>query len=176
MKKVFALFAFTLLVIVTKAQDAAAYSKGSSMLNVGVGIGTLYWGSGFSNDIGVNPTASYEYGATDKISVGGEVSYSGVKFNYGDGTIKYSGTLIGARGSYHFATSEKLDPYFGLVLGYVTVSVKDKGGFAGSAKASGLGWGAHLGARYYFSDNVGVHAELGYSGFSILTAGVSFKF
>jgi hypothetical protein len=45
----------------------------------------------------------------------------------------------------------------------------------GSVAASAILYGAHLGARYYFTDNIGAHAELGY-GISVLTLGASFKF
>ncbi len=152
-----------------------AFGKGTSDVNIGVGIGTFYWGSGVTNSLGVNPTVSYEYGVSDKFSVGGHLSFSAAKFSaYGD-VVKYTGILIGPRGSYHFATSAKFDPYVGATLGYVIVSVTDNSGYPG-AKGSGVGLGFFLGARYFPGSSVGFHAELGYTSFSFLTAGISFKF
>ena len=178
MKKLFltAIASFLLTTLIL-AQEGNSFEKGVSDINIGVGIGNLYWGSGFSNSLGVNPTASYEYGVTDRISIGGNISYSAAKFSSGGYEIKYSGILIGPRGAYHFATSPKFDPYVGATLGYVIVSVTDNsGGSFGGAKASGVGLGAFLGARYFPSSSFGFHAEIGYTSFSFLTAGISFKF
>lgn len=156
--------------------EGLSFSKGTSDVNIGVGIGTFYWGSGVTNTLGVNPTISYEYGITDKFSIGGNISYSAAKFSSFGDEIKYSGILIGPRGAYHFATSEKFDPYVGATLGYVIVSVTDNSGGAVAAKASGIGLGAFLGARYFPGSSFGFHAEIGYTSFSFLTAGVSFRF
>ena len=172
---ILSLFSIT-FVNAQEKQGKLAFEKGSSSLNLGVGLGSLWWGTGFTSSIGVNPTASYEYGITDQISIGGTVSYSSAKSDLGGGegeATKFSATLIGARGSYHFATSEKFDPYVGIVLGYVVVSVSNSDIIV---KGSTVGYGGHVGARYFFSPNIGVHAELGYSSLSFLTAGVSFKF
>jgi hypothetical protein len=178
MKKILPAVSIALLLSVTgfaQKGEGSAFSKGTSDINIGVGIGTFYWGSGVTNTLGVNPTFSYEYGVSDKFSVGGHLSYSAAKFSSYGYEVKYSGILIGPRGSYHFGTSEKFDPYVGATLGYVIVSVSDNTGYPG-AKASGLGLGGFLGARYFPGSSVGFHAELGYTSFSFLTAGVSFKF
>ncbi|MDE3213821.1 MAG: porin family protein [Bacteroidota bacterium] len=153
-----------------------AYENGSNVIDAGVGLGGLYWGSGYGFPIGLG--VSYEHGVTDKISVGGEIGYQGARYNYSGGHVNYTGLLFAVKGSYHFATSDKLDPYAGLDLGYVNVSATDHNtsGFSGfTAKAGGLGWGIHVGARYYFQPNIGVYAELGANSFSVLGLGVCFK-
>ncbi|HVT84097.1 MAG TPA: outer membrane beta-barrel protein [Chitinophagaceae bacterium] len=176
-KLLFTAFAIFLLSISSFSQknDGMAYGKGTSDLNIGVGIGTFYWGSGVTNTLGVNPTLSYEYGVSDKFSVGGHLSISSAKYSSFGYDVKYTGVLIGPRGSYHFATTEKFDPYVGATLGYVIVSVTDNTGYPG-AKASGVGLGGFLGARYFPGNSVGIHAEIGYTSFSFLTAGVTFRF
>lgn len=156
--------------------EGGSFGEGTSVVNLGVGIGTFYWGSGVTNSLGINPTISYEYGVTDKFGVGGNLSYSAAKYSANGFSVKYSGLLIGPRGAYHFANSVKFDPYVGATLGYVIVSVKDNSGGNYTAKGSGLGLGIFLGGRYYPSSSVGIHAEIGYTSFSFLTAGVTFRF
>ena len=90
---------------------------------------------------------------------------SGVPFSY-----SATGILIGARGSYHFLTSEQLDPYAGADLGYVVVSSSSSNNNVvyNNSKGSGLGFGIHGGVRYYFSPGLGAFAELGIGSFYIL--------
>ena len=157
-----------------------AYQEGSNVINAGIGLGATYWGSGYSN--GVSLVGTYEHGVTDNISVGGTLGYShssfsgtsnGVPFSYGA-----TGILIGARGSYHFLTTDQIDPYAGADLGYVIVSSSSSSGnvvYSGG-KASGLGFGIHGGVRYYFNPGIGAFAELGIGSLYILALGVSFKF
>lgn len=178
MKKILSATSIALLLSIAsfaQKDESIAFSKGTSDINIGVGIGTLYWGSGVTNTLGVNPTFSYEVGVSDKFSVGGHLSISAAKITSGPYKVKYTGILVGPRGSYHFATSEKFDPYVGATLGYVIVSVSDNSGYPG-AKASGVGVGGFLGARYFPHSSFGFHAELGYTSFSFLTAGISFRF
>ncbi|HEX4373930.1 MAG TPA: hypothetical protein VHZ50_11565, partial [Puia sp.] len=114
MKKKASLFAAA-LVLFSTITFGQAYQEGSNIINAGIGLGGTYWGSGYSN--GVSLVGSYEHGVTSNISVGGILGYSHSSFS---GTangvpFKYSstGVLIGARGSYHFLTTEQIDPYAG---------------------------------------------------------------
>ena len=150
----------------------SAYHKGNSLVNASLGIGSPFW-SGLSTS--VSPGVSYEYGATDEISIGAGISRSSAKDKYYN--IRYTGTLISLRGSYHFELSEKLDPYVGANLGYVNVSVRSDEEYLESfSVGSGIGYGAYAGIRYFPAANIGVHAELGYTSLSILTIGASLKF
>src|SRR5580704_9092383 len=92
-----------------------AYQEGSNVINAGIGLGATYWGSGYSN--GVSLVGSFEHGITENISAGGILGYSHSSYSGNNGTYSFSssatGILIGARGSYHFLTSDKLDPYAG---------------------------------------------------------------
>ena len=148
------------------------YQKGDKLLNAGIGLGTYgYGGLGFGG--------SLEFGVTDAISVGPLVGYSSTSEGYlGLGNYKFSTLTIGARGSYHLSdllkiNSDKIDLYAGLGLGYHNFH-SNYSGYSGSY-GSGITFLAHLGGRYYLSDNIGIFAELG-SGFSTLHAGVAFKF
>lgn len=158
------------------AQSKVTFDKNTSYLHAGIGFG----GGFYSGSVTLPPVSlSYEKAVTDKISIGGIVGYSSSQYNYafegGSYKWKYSYLLIGARGNYHFATTEKFDPYAGLTLGYNIVSVKSPAQARGyTAKGSALLFGGQLGANYYFSSNTGAFAELGY-GIGVLTIGLTAK-
>ncbi len=176
--KLFLAVAF-LLALSSATFAQKAYQEGSNVINAGIGLGATYWGSGYSN--GVSLVGSYEHGVTDNISVGGLLGYShssvsgtssGTPFNY-----SATGILIGARGSYHFLTTDQIDPYAGADLGYVIVSSSSSNSNVNyNIKGSGLGFGIHGGVRYYFNPGIGAFAELGIGSLYILALGVSFKF
>lgn len=158
--------------LLTNLQAQYNYKKGEHLINVSVGLGSPFWSSLSAS---ASPGVSYEYGATDEISIGAGISRSSAKDKYYD--IKYSGTLISLRGSYHFKLSEKLDPYVGANLGYINVSVKSDEEYLESFSiGSGIGYGAFAGIRYFPASNLGIHGELGYTSLSILTIGASFRF
>lgn len=159
------------------AQDKA-FQKGTKTLDASIGLGSPYW-SGLQKSLPINPRVGLEVGVTDEISVGGSVAYSGAKYNdyYSqyEYTYKYNAWFIALRGAYHFdVENEKLDPYLGASIGYVVVSVKGDGG-PGYAVASGAGYGAFGGVRYYLKKNFGLNAELGYTSFSFLSLGITLK-
>jgi hypothetical protein len=164
------------------ASSARAFNKGDQLLNVGIGIGSPFFGSGYSSSLPVNPSISFEKGITDKISVGGQVAYASSKYdvdlpgtNY---SFKQNAFYIGARGSYHLNELLELDPKFdvygGASLGYVIVSVSNNQGFNGTT-GSGIGFGLFAGGKYNLSNTTGLFAELGYQSLGLLNIGVSFK-
>lgn len=146
---------------------AQAYSQGDKLLNVGIGVG-----GGFGTPIGL----SYEHGFTDKISAGAYVAYANKNVPTGFGDYKYTYILTAARGSYHFDLGvENLDTYIGALLGYNIASAKWTGtGPGNAASAGGVIYGGHVGARYFFSEKIGVFAEGGY-GVGSLNVGIAFK-
>ena len=174
MKKALLSLIIVVIAFSVNAQSKLTFDKSTSFLHAGIGFG----GGFYSGSITLPPISlSYEKAVTDKISVGGIVGYSSSQYHYGFGGSsykwKYSYLLIGARGNYHFATTEKFDPYAGLTLGYNIVSVKSPRQVQNySAKGSALLFGGQLGANYYFSSNTGAFAELGY-GIGILTIGLT---
>jgi len=165
-----------------KAQNV--FSKGDNNLNLGIGIGSVLGGTGYST---TTPplSVSYERGIVDNLfddkstlGIGAYLGYSANKSNYGGYGFKYSYTIIGARGALHYQLVDKLDTYGGLMLGYNVVSNSTYGNWGNtvaSASGSVLSWSLFIGGRYYFTDNIGAFAELGY-GIAVLQLGVSFKF
>jgi hypothetical protein len=175
MKKVFltaALFAASAFAFAQKS--GSAFDENTAIGHAGIGIGGgFYTGTTTLPPISV----SYEKGITENISVGGIVGYSASKYDDGFGDeFKYTYLLIGARGNYHFGTTDKFDPYVGVTLGYNIVTFSEPGGYSGLYSASGseLLAGAQIGANYYFSDNAGAFAELGY-GIGIINVGLTLK-
>jgi outer membrane protein W len=193
------------------AQDGdAAFQKGSSTVSLGYGFASPYKSLfKLSNIFATDPTTStklsslgpigltYEYGATDKISVGLQVAYGTIKNvttdkdGLGAGkdyiiTQKMDQVSAVARVNYHFGSSDKFDPYGGLGLGYGNFKFKtttnDPTDVAAdfalfNIKVPGaLGITGQLGAKYYFSPNFGAYAEIGYLAGSFAQVGVTAKF
>ena len=126
--------------------------KGQTQINFGVGFSS--WG--------VPVYVGFDYGVHRNISLGAEVSYRGYSDN--EGNSNYHHSIIGFSGNanYHFNNVLNIpspwDVYAGLNLGfYAWNSPKDYDGNYNS----GLGMGAQIGARYFFSDRVGVNLEFG---------------
>ena len=169
MKKVIIAVAFMLGFSVANAQT---FEKGSSVIQVGAAIGS---------DFGLPLSASYEYGVTDKISVGPFVGYASKSFPGGAflGDYKFTYTLFGARGNYHFYNEGKIDAYGGVVVGYNSATISYSNGtpaFPGyvAPTAGGTVFGGQVGARYYLTDSIGAFAELGY-GIGYFTVGLAYK-
>jgi outer membrane protein W len=179
------------------AQEDRAFSQGKSTVSVGYGLGNIWkslftMGSMFSTDGSYKTTSTgpfalqYEYGATDKISVGVQVGYSKVGSEYTDQDdvdFNYTQTLtnFGAivRGNYHFGQSSKFDPYVGIGVGYYNFKYEYKSKESedfGFAVPSAFGYSAQLGAKYYFAPTFGAYAEVGYVGGSIAQVGLTVKF
>lgn len=157
MKKAFLFLSFVALSFVANAQ---AIGSGESQVNAGVGL------SGW----GVPVYANYEYGFSDVISGGVEGSYRSFNEKYVGDSYKYSVLGIGAFANYHvndlLGVPAPWDVYAGATLGYYSVSVDtDYDGAIGS----GLSFGGQVGARYYFSDKMGVNLE--FNGGSVVTGG-----
>ncbi|GAA4442659.1 hypothetical protein GCM10023091_29830 [Ravibacter arvi] len=176
MKKLFAIFVMATAVFAgTNAH--AQFEKGDKLLNAGVNLGGTYGGGG------VGLGASFEAGVHDFISVGAQLDW--VSWNYGwtGYKWKYNFTTIAARGSYHFGKHflqmDNLDLYAGPAIGYRISKYKDPSGYSGPSYVSsydnGVFFGAFAGARYYFKENLGVFAEVGYNA-SPLKAGITLKF
>jgi hypothetical protein len=163
------------------------FPKGTFAINVGIGVGDIYWGSDYGTASGVAPTLILEYAITDKIGIGNIaggliVSYGTSKYNSAGTEYKYSATLIGLRGEYHFMLSSdkvtsKLDPYGGVMLGYViTNNPTYNDVYSPTGKSSGFQPGIFAGAHYFFADHIGAYAELGYEALFVFNIGLSFKF
>lgn len=174
------------------AQDGGtAYEQGKSTVALGYGFGNIWkssfkllTGSGGGSTKSMGPFAvTYEYGVTEKISVGACVSFSSLKNSYTDNSEeKLTQFGIVARGNYHFGSSAKFDPYIGLGLGYYNFkfSAKDANGNDDASVIysvpGAFGYSGQLGAKYYFTPNIGLFAEVGYIAGGYGQIGVNFKF
>lgn len=165
--------------------QSSSFNKGDNLLHIGIGVGSPFFGSGYSTSLPVNPSVSFEHGLSEAISVGGQLSYASYKYSYnlgslygGNYTFKESATYAGIRGSYHLNEALGLDKpwdcYGGASLGYVIVSASDNMGYSAAA-GSALGFGLYAGGKYYFSSRTGVYAEAGYQSLSYLNIGITFK-
>lgn len=150
MKKQILTFFLVLATSVILAQNPL--SKGHTQINAGVGFST--WG--------VPVYLGFDYGVHPDISLGAEISYRGYDDTWDND--KYRHSVIGFLGNanYHFNTVLNIpsnwDFYAGLNLGFY--SWNSPYGYKGN-HTSGLGLGAQIGGRYFFSDKVGINLEFG---------------
>jgi len=186
MKKLMLILA--MIVLTGMAGFTQSFEKGNQGINVGFGLGPGYHSSGYSFPFGVN--GSYEYAIvevqmgsnlTGVVGVGG---MAGVSFstwahsNWTGGKYHNTDFIIAARGTYHFIFHDKFDPYAGITIGYHGSSQKWKGDGQDPPELSySHGYfrpGFIVGARYFFTNNFGVYAELGYM-LNIINLGVTIK-
>ena len=180
-KLVLALLMATLLAGGAFAQEwYNSYAPGidGSTIIANVGIGFGYGGAGYK--MSIPPiSASVEYaGLPIPLSVGG---YFGIaRYTGSYWLFEYTQMYIafGARAAWHFNFLSNLDTYAGVGIGYIMYSY---GGEASSLNDLDLDKGAFdfggfIGARYFFTDIIGVYLETGYSGLTVVSAGLSLKF
>ncbi len=143
---------FVLLISCSAVFAQGPISKGQTQINLGVGLSS--WG--------VPVYLGFDYGVHPDITLGAELSYRG--YNDDWHKYKYHHSVIGFLGNanYHFNNVLHIrspwDFYAGLNLGFYSWnSPKDYDG----SHTSGLGLGAQIGGRYYFSNKVGINLEFG---------------
>lgn len=150
MKKCMITFALLLATSVMFAQGPIA--KGETQVNFGVGLSS--WG--------VPVYLGFDYGVHPDITLGAELSYRSYNDNWNH--AKYNHSIIGFLGNanYHFNNVLNIpspwDFYAGLNLGFYNWSSPNE--YDGSHN-SGIGLGAQIGGRYYFSNKVGINLEFG---------------
>lgn len=165
MKKQLLIISFLVFSSLIYAQSPVA--KGETQLNAGLGLSS--WG--------VPVYIGLDYGVHPDITVGGELSFRSYNDKYAN--VKYAHSVIGVSGNanYHFNRILEIprnwDFYAGPNLGfYIWNSPSD---YVGS-HTSGLGLGAQVGGRYFFSDKIGINLELGGgNAFSGGKIGLTFK-
>lgn len=145
--------AFIILMITTSTTFAQNPTpKGGAQFNAGVGLSS--WG--------IPVYAGFDFGVHKDITIGAEVSFRTYDDRYKD--YRYNHTILGISGNinYHFNSllniSTKWDFYAGVNVGfYYWDSPKNYYG----QHYSGLGLGAQIGGRYYFTDRLGINLEFG---------------
>jgi len=171
-----------LSVAIASAVNAQPFQKGTTAANAGIGLGTALGGLGKARPaISVSVDHGFwDIGGPGVISLGGYLGNTGYKYTDAGYTAKWNYIVVGARGAYHyngFTDLPNLDVYGGAMLAYNIVKYKTEGGGADLSNnyGSGIGLSGFLGGRWFFTDNIGAYAELGY-GVSVLAIGVTFKF
>lgn len=150
MKKL--IFTLSFVVIATLMFSQNPLNRTFTQVNVGVGLSG--WGVPFY--IGLDRYI------TSDISLGGEFSYRGYKENWKSNY--YNHNIIGISGNlnYHFnrllGVPNNWDFYIGPNIGFYSWNSPD--GYIGT-HSSGLGLGAQLGMRYYFTNKIGLNLEVG---------------
>lgn len=160
---------------------AQNFSQGNSVINAGIGL------MSFVNEGDYKTTfppleAQYEYFVSENISVGGTIAYTAAKdensylgYNY---TYTITNFIFGGICNYKLYDQDKLNAYIGGKLAYDKVNVKlDSSDLElhEGAPTSGILLGAHVGGRYFVSDNLAINLEIGY-GIALAKIGVSLKF
>lgn len=164
-----------------------AFGVGTNVVTGGIGIGgTLVSLGNASPGISV----SYERGIWEAgpgvISLGAYVGYKSYSYNYTDfgyaASEKWNYTIVGARGAWHWTGSgvPNLDLYGGVMLSYdaLSWSYSDNSGttvYSGPSYGNSVTLTPFAGARYYFSNHIGVYGELG-TGVFVLNLGLAVKF
>ncbi len=183
-----------------------AFTKGSSNVSLGYGflspyktlfkLSSFFGGSGVAEKFtSTGPIGlTYEYGISEKVGIGLQLGYATMKNTQTeanglgagkDYVISQKLTQFSAiaRGNYHFGNSAKFDPYVGAGLGYgnFKYTVKDNDTDPTDVLPSisipgAFGITGQLGARYYFTSNIGAFAEIGYLAGSFAQLGLTAKF
>ncbi len=131
----------------------------------------------------------FEYMVWNKIGFGIEYTYALLSFDYQGRSQIYDAGIVKqrvlAKFNFHFATSNKFDPYLTAGVGYSntkffynsnTKFFNNKPGTK-SEKITILpvAYRVGIGFRYFFTQMIGVNAEVGLGG-PLMQAGLSFKF
>ena len=150
MKKL--LFSLSFVVIATMLFGQNPVNRRYTQINAGVGLSG--WGVPFY--------VGLDHYITHDISLGGEFSYRGYNEHYQ--SYYYNHNIIGISGNLNYHLNSLLnipnrwDFYLGPNIGFYSWTSPD--GYTGN-HSSGLGLGGQVGARYYFTNKVGINLEFG---------------
>ena len=130
-----------------------------------------------SDKIGFGLSVNYVSFAATWIEDGTDAAGNTIPYTY---TFSRSSVSVLGRMNIHFATSEKLDPYWGVGAGYRTGSYKFTSNdpfYTGNITFPTIPFGFEttIGLRYYFSDNIGAYVEMGYAK-ALIQGGLALKF
>jgi hypothetical protein len=173
------------------AFDPASYpdviDEGDILINVGVGFGTPLYGNMSIPPLSVSVDYALPIGGYP-FTVGGLVGFNQSKYEWNSAGVygykfTYTGIAMAGRFGYHpdFEV-DNLDVYATIALGYYIYTARTEytGNWGGitqtpASSYSRFYYGLNVGARYFFTGNIGAFAELGYSALSYVTAGITIK-
>ena len=150
MKKLVILLVLVVAMAAVFAQSPIA--RGQTQVNAGVGLSG--WGVPFY--------VGLDYGLSQDVSIGAEVSYRSYRQKIAQNYWNHSVTGISGNLNYHFNRildiPQPWDFYAGLNVGYYVFSTPND--YPGDYKSQ-LGIAGQVGGRYYFTDKFGVNLEFG---------------
>lgn len=170
-----------------KKSSGEAFSQGKITLGVGYGLpalGTNYFASyedlGSFSKSALGPLFfKVGYAVSDGYEIGLNVNYSQASATFETGGLSATGTKYTATYKYsswsalirmnkHFGIGEKLDPYWTTSLGYrnIAFDITDNDPAFDIDPISiklPFSFEVGIGARYYFTPNIGIYAEAGIS-------------
>lgn len=156
----------------------SVHGFGPILIKGDYGIIKFKWGHsvGVGAVIGLS-TTSITYNYTDPYYQNGNGWPNGV-YTEKD---SYTRITVGARGSYHFFTKEKIDCYAGVGLGYIfnlnsQTTTDPRGIYNSAASFPSIYESFTVGIRYYFTKNIGVYAEGGWDMSAPIQGGLAIKF
>jgi opacity protein-like surface antigen len=182
--------------------QAQVFKEGQSALSFGYGVGSFIGAlnASFESYADINTSTlgpiffKYEYGITEELGLGVNVAYGTNSWQYRYNSLDANGADVTytettervhysvlARLNYHFGSEEKFDPYFGVGLGYRnaiwSTESTDPFGTSGVSLRGffPLGMELTIGARYFFTENIGLYAELG-AAKTVVQGGLAVKF
>lgn len=199
MKKTTLLFAICALLIGTSNNADAQKYKGESVVTLGAGysfVGALF--DAVSTDATAAPAilVMYDYAIGDKFTLGAAFSYQSMGYSF-DNTyystanvpmtevveFKYARMNFGIRPLFHFGNNDDMDWYTGLRIGYQTWAVSNDSndpfyidGDEAIEVLSRPTVQPLLGARYFFTENIGVNLEVGLGSPYVAMVGANFRF
>jgi len=177
------IFAFGVLSL---SAQTSTFDKGTKVLNLGIGLGGNYYSAWSGSSHTPLLAASFDVSILDEvldkgsIGVGGYLGFQSAKYDYnGSYGWKQTSILIGPRGTFHYPLLDKLDTYAGLLLGYHIVKWTYTGNWGvinQDNSANALYFSGFIGARYYFTNNIGAYLELGSGSLGLANIGIAIKF
>lgn len=155
---------------------ASPVEVGSTILNLGIGVGANYKGENYNTAFGFK--AALEFGLWEAgpgvITLGPEIGSSISTGNYQSYNYDTRTFIIAARSAWHFGWNvPNLDTYGGF-SGGIGFHHYDNGNDPSSSTVIPV-FGVFVGASYFVSPTFGFNAEAGYD-ITAFQAGVVFKF
>ncbi len=141
-------------------------------------------GLGFSSGWGLPLYAGVDYGVTNDITVGAQLSYASSSNSIYNYNWKETWIGLGINGNYHFNTvlelPNKYDVYAGATLAYNNLSYnypKELPKTYRIGNDSGVGFRGQIGGRYFFNDKFALNLEFGGGNIAVGgKLGITYKF
>jgi hypothetical protein len=206
-KRILSVLAAVCLTLATFNAGAQAFDEGKSVVTLGYGFPNIISSTFRSAYNSVNHTnysftavgpmfLRYEYGLSEKIGMGIVLGYSmaSISYNYQDWNSNYTQQVTytqkivwnsptaGLRFNIHFATKDKLDPYFAIGAGWSgnTLTYTDNNPRQTNTNQNisftPFYFGLGVGLKYYFTENIGFYTEFGFDKWALLQVGLAAKF